>query len=115
MESEDIKEKDITEDEGDGVPVCIKCFEPVDPLDHYCPHCGEISGQFTQYIPFVNLRWQCDVWGKAWRQIWSHDISIPGKLLRFFMIIWYAPILLIGFIFRINSKTKKKQNGELEL
>ena len=107
MESENIEKKEIVE-EGDGTPVCIVCMRPIDPLAHYCPNCGEASGQFTKYLPFVNLRWQASVWGKIWRQIWSRDVSIPGRLFRFIMIVWCVPIMLIGLLFRINWKTKKK-------
>lgn len=109
MEAENIEESGITEDEGEGVPVCISCFEPVSPLHHYCPHCGEACGQFTQYIPFVNLRWRASVWGRIWRQVWSRDVSIPGRLFRFIMIVLWAPIMLIGLFFRINWKTEKEQ------
>ena len=28
------------EKEGAAVPVCIRCFQPVDPRAHYCPNCG---------------------------------------------------------------------------
>ena len=33
-------------------PLRIKCLRPVDPLNYYCPHCGEATGQLTPYIPF---------------------------------------------------------------
>lgn len=92
------------EAEGDGTPVCIKCFRPVDPLAHYCPHCGAATGQFTHYLPFVNIRWQAGVWGQAWRQMWSREVSIPGRVLRFFMIVWQVPILLIGLLFGSSRK-----------
>ena len=48
-------QKDIPEEEGDGTPVCIKCFKPVDPLAHYCPNCGEATGQFTHYLPLESI------------------------------------------------------------
>ena len=100
MELQDMGQKDIPEEEGDGTPVCIKCFKPVDPLAHYCPNCDGATGQFTHYLPFVNIRWQASVWGQAWRQIWSRDVSIPGRLFRVIMIVWNVPIMLIGLLFR---------------
>lgn len=63
MESEHIEDIDIVEEEGAATPICIRCMKPVDPLGYYCPHCGEACGQLTQYLPFVNLRWQANVWG----------------------------------------------------
>jgi hypothetical protein len=109
MKPEPIEEKDIAEDKGDGTPVCIRCFKPVDPLSHYCPHCGEATGQFTQYIPFVNIRWQASVWGRIWRQVWSRDVSFPGRIFRLLMIIWNVPIMLIGLLFRVNQESEKEK------
>ena len=108
MKPKDIKETDIGEGEGDETPVCINCFNPVDPLAHYCPNCGEATGQFTQYIPFVNIRWQVRVWGKIWRQVFSRDVSIAGRIFRMLMIIWKVPIMLVGLLFIFNKKSKKE-------
>jgi hypothetical protein len=104
-----MEQKDISEKEGDGTPVCIKCFKPVDPLAHYCPNCGGATGQFTHYLPFVNIRWQASVWGQAWRQIWYREVSIPGRIFRFIMIVWNVPIMLIGLLFRSKEETEKEQ------
>jgi len=57
MESSQIEHEE-PDNSGDGTAVCIRCFQPVDPLAHYCPHCGEATGRFTHYIPFVNIPWQ---------------------------------------------------------
>jgi len=103
-----MEQKEIPE-EGDGTPVCIKCFKPVDPLAYYCSNCGGATGQFTHYLPFVNIRWQASVWGQAWRQIWSREVSIPGRLFRVIMIVWNVPIMLIGLLFRSNRGTEKEQ------
>ena len=59
--SEDFEKRDISEDGQEG-PVCLKCMKPVDPLEYYCPYCGEASGQLTTYLPFVNLQWAATVW-----------------------------------------------------
>ena len=104
MDSENLEEREVVDGEGQEWPVCIGCMEPVDPLHYYCPNCGEASGQLTHYIPFVNLRWLAMVWGRMWRQLRSRDISIKGRLLRFIMIIWNVPIMLIGLLFKENRK-----------
>lgn len=109
MESNSTNESDIPEDESNGSPVCIQCFRPVNPLDHYCPNCGGATGQFTHYLPFVNIRWQASVWGQAWRQIWYREVSIPGRLFRFLMIVWNVPIMLIGLLFRSNQESERDQ------
>jgi len=109
MKPEPTEKRDITEEEGVETPVCIRCFKPVDPLQHYCPHCGEATGQFTPYIPFVNIPWQASIWGHIWRQVWSRDVSVLGRIFRLFMIIWNVPIMLIGLFFRVNQKSEKEQ------
>jgi len=109
MNPENTNEKDIIEEEP--TPVCIRCMKPVDPLSYYCPHCGEASGQLTQYLPFVNIRWQASVWGRVWRQVFSHNVSIAGRLFRFIMIICSAPIMLIGLFFREKHKTNNINNS----
>ena len=88
------------------IPLCIKCLRPVDPLNYYCPHCGEATGQLTPYIPFVNILWQTGIWGRMWRQLWSRDISSAGRLFRLFMIIFFVPAMLIGLIPRLWRKSK---------
>jgi len=116
MESTTPDERDLAE-EGDGTPVCIKCFRPVNPLDNYCSNCGGATGNFTHYLPFINIRWQASVWGQAWRQIWYKDVSIAGRLFRFFMIIWNAPFLLIGVLFPSSHESEEEpcaNGGELD-
>jgi hypothetical protein len=85
-------------------PLCLRCLRPVDPRAYYCPHCGEATGQLTPYIPFVNIPWEVRIWGQAWRQMWSRDVSIPGRLFRLLMIVWNVPIMLLGLIPRLWHK-----------
>ena len=109
MELQTIDEEDIPEEDGDGIPVCMKCFQPVDPLAHYCSNCGGATGNFTHYLPFINIRWQASVWGQAWRQLWSDEVSISGRLFRFVMIVWNVPIMLIGLLFRSSREIENEQ------
>lgn len=111
MESPDPNQSDLP-GQGDGTPVCIKCFKPVNPLDNYCPNCGGATGNFTHYLPFINIRWEASVWGQAWRQMWYKEISIPGRLFRFFMIAWNVPFLLIGLLFRSSHKSEKEPHQQ---
>ena len=105
MEPQTTATDGTVEENGAGTPVCIRCFRPVDPLAHYCPHCGAATGTFTHYLPFVNIRWQASVWGQAWRQMQSREISLPGRLFRLFMIVWNVPVMLIGVLFRPKRAT----------
>jgi len=108
------EEQDNIEDVGEGTPVCIKCFQPVNPLDNYCPNCGGATGNFTHYLPFVNIRWQASVWGQAWRQIWYPEVSMPGRLFRFIMIVWNVPIMLIGIFFRSTREVNEEQRQRVD-
>jgi len=91
------------------VPLCLKCARPVDPLSHYCPNCGETTGQMTPYIPFVNLRMQINFWVQSWHQAWSGRISFAGRCLRLLMIVLYMPILLLALIPMLWEKLKSKK------
>ena len=113
MEASSPDKRDVPE-KTDGIPVCIKCFRPVNPLDNYCPNCGGATGNLTHYLPFINIRWQASVWGRAWRQMWYKEISLPGRLFRFFMIVWNVPFLLIGALFPSSHEPEKDvcENGD---
>ena len=91
-------------------PLCLSCLHPVDPLYHYCPNCGRAVGQLTPVMPYESLRWQADIWGRMWKQLWLKDISIPGKFLRLLMIIWFAPIILIGIIPKLWQKKEARSD-----
>lgn len=105
----DKTENEEPKDAGEGTPVCMRCFRPVDPLAHYCPHCGEATGQLTPYIPFVSIPWETRIWGQIWRQIWSRDVSLPGRVFRLFMVVWNVPVMLIGLFFKSGQKSEKNQ------
>jgi hypothetical protein len=101
-------------DESADVPVCLGCMEPVDPGAYYCDKCGEASNQLTQYLPFVNIRWQVDVWGRMWRQVRSGEGSIWSRLFRLLVIIWNVPIMLLGLIFMRKPKVDIRDDGAPE-
>ncbi len=94
------------------VPVCLRCLEPVDPANHYCPYCGEATGQLTPYIPFVNIPWQTRIWGRMWRQTWSSELSIVNRLFRLFMIVWNVPVMLLGLIPALWTTLKGQENRQ---
>ncbi len=64
-------------------------------------------GQLTPYLPLESVPWQTQIWGRMWRQVWSREVSIPGRLFRLLMIVWGAPVLLIGLFFRRRDKTEE--------
>lgn len=108
----DFEEQDESSKQGKEIPLCLRCARPVDPLSHYCPHCGETTGQMTPYIPFVNLRMQINFWVQSWEQVWSGRISFAGRCLRLFMIVLYMPILLVALIPMLWEKLKSKKKED---
>lgn len=98
--ADDNVERKESEDEGPPTPLCLRCLKPVDPRDHYCPHCGNGVGQLTPYLPLESVPWETSIWGQTWRQVWSPELSIPARLLRLMMVIWGAPWLLVDLVFR---------------
>jgi hypothetical protein len=113
MNSPDTQDQE-DHDPQDQTPVCLCCLQPVDPLVHYCSHCGEATGQLTPIIPFVNIPWQVRIWSRMWRQIWSSEVPLLGRLLRFVMIVWCVPILLIGLLFKPWRRSSETQNGRTQ-
>ncbi len=109
MEMEHVPESDGPEKEA---PLCLRCLKPVDPSAHYCPHCGEATGQLTPYIPYVSIPWETRIWGQMWRQVWSRDVPIAGRLFRLFVIVWFVPILLIGLIFQRRRKSERPDHPD---
>ncbi len=44
--------------------ICVNCATPIkDKRQHYCPKCGNVTGQFTRYIPFVNIQFNYSIFG----------------------------------------------------
>jgi hypothetical protein len=65
-------------------------------------------------MPYESIIWQADIWGRMWRQMWSREISFAGRLFRLFMIICWAPVMLLGLIPRLWKRTKANSDTECE-
>lgn len=111
---EDDARTEEAEDQGPETPVCLRCLQPVEPTAHYCPNCGEATGQLTSYLPLESVPWQTRIWGQMWRQLWSRNVSIPGRLFRLFVIVWGAPILLIGLLFHPRQQVDEPDPKDAE-
>ena len=75
-------DSEISNDDVDAIetPVCVNCLAPVeDAKQHYCPHCGNVTGEFTRYIPFVNIRFNYSILGTLWRNITAADTPLAKK------------------------------------
>ena len=103
---------DVPQADNQATPVCLKCLEPIDPLTHYCSNCGEATGNLTPYIPFVNIPYNYSIFGRMWNKFWyDKEVSIASKGLYFFLIIFLAPIMIVGLPFVLWNKYKKSDSG----
>jgi len=82
----------------DARPLCLNCLSPCNPLQYYCGNCdsNEVINPLASYMPFVRIRFACGFFGKMWRIMWyDEEASTIFRLLCLFLIIFFAPILLI--------------------
>jgi hypothetical protein len=107
---EEEEKHDESQEKAKEVPLCLNCLRPVDPRYHYCPNCGRAVGQLTPLMPYESLWWMADGWGRMWKQLWSREVTFSGKLVRAFMIVWFAPVMLIGLIPRLWRKKEVKSD-----
>jgi hypothetical protein len=97
-------ESDFVDDAGEGVPVCLKCLEPVAVGEYYCAKCGEASNPLTPSLPFVGIRWGVDAAGRNWGRIWDADVAFFKRLLSLLLMTFAAPVVLVGVIFIRKKK-----------
>jgi len=79
-------------------PVCPRCLKPCHPLQYYCDNCdsNDAINPLTPYIGFVNIPFNYGIFLTMWRKIWyEKDTPIIKRIFYFFMIGWFAPVLLI--------------------
>jgi hypothetical protein len=104
-EAESLDEEFIRDD---ARPLCLNCLKPCHPLQTYCDSCdsNEVINPLASYMPFVRIRFGCGFFGKMWRiMLYDEEASTILRLLCLFLIIFFAPILLIvGFPLFLTGK-----------
>ncbi len=80
----------------DDVPVCASCFTPFEPGTNFCQSCGTTVGQHTEYVPFVNIRWQADGIDRLRLGSWTPQSSVLGRIIQMVVTVALAPVLLLG-------------------
>jgi hypothetical protein len=94
--------------EEESQPLCPQCLTPFEPSQHYCLNCGETVGNYTRYIPFINIPFQVQFSAQVWKKFWSGDTSIIFKIGLFpILITLWGPLFLVGLPFEIWKKYKK--------
>ena len=82
----------------DAQPLCPRCLRPSHLLQHYCGNCDSnaVINPLTPYMPFLNIRFNYGGFCIMWRKIWyEKDKSTICRLFYLFMIIMFAPVILI--------------------
>jgi hypothetical protein len=84
----------------DGVPVCRGCFSPIQPGTDYCAKCGSAVGQYTEYVPFVNIPWLASGYDRLRRATWPKAGGVAAQTVGVFAAFLLTPFLLIGVPFK---------------
>lgn len=97
----------------DGTPLCPGCLASVDALRYYCARCGWDTGQFTSYMPFVNIRWQADAHGRMWNRLWYDSTpALAAKIGLFVLVVLTAPVMLVGLPFVWRESRRRMAANE---
>ena len=98
--------------DGEPTPLRPRCLAPVDPVRYYC-QCGEPVGQFTPYIPFVNIRFNNSIFGALWRRLWARGTPLHARFGYFAMVALFVPIMFIGMPFVLRDWWRSRTAGEI--
>jgi hypothetical protein len=82
----------------DARPLCPKCLKPCHPLQNYCDNCdsNQVINPLASYMPFVNIRFNYDIYLTMWRKVWyDRQTSIMGRLFYLFMIAVFLPFFIM--------------------
>jgi len=113
IEEPEDSEPDETRLSDGATPACPHCLAPISPRDDYCSHCGEAVGQLTGIIPFVNICFQTNFYGKLWRKVWSDEgVGILTVAVCLLCIIVLAPVMFVGC--RLQSGMLSEPEGDAE-
>jgi hypothetical protein len=92
------------------VPVCLKCLTPHTPHQYYCEKCGEGVGRLTPYLPYINIRYNYGIFATLWQRTWfEREVTLPWKVFYLFIIVWFAPIMLLGLPFLWLARRKQEK------
>lgn len=95
--------------------VCPHCFTPVDPLDHFCPKCGQTTGQLTPYIPYLSIRYNYGRFGLRWRNVWNREISWPMRIIgaaTFLLVCGPFYVIALPFVIAEAIRTRRRTRNK---
>jgi len=98
----------------EGTPVCPHCLTPFDPdTQYYCAHCGRGVADVTPYVPFVNIPFNCAIFGSMWRKVWREgNVGFGRRLFCLLLIVIFAPIMLLGLPFIVWEMIRSRRRDD---
>ena len=91
----------------------VRCKPPSPPHRYYCEHCGAAVGQFTPYIPYIDIPFFADFYGRLWRRVWfERGVSLASRALGLLIILLAAPVMLIGLPFAIARRGRRRGDAD---
>ena len=89
------------------MPLCTQCLAPHSPSVYYCPKCGAAVGQFTAYMPFVNIPFFANFYGRVWERVWhERGVAIHKRAASLLLVLCMAPVMLVGLPFALLKRWK---------
>lgn len=93
----------------EAVPVCAQCFTPYIAGDDYCKKCGETIGQYTAYVPYVNIRFVANLYERLWKRVWyEQGVRLHRRVLGLLIIFLGAPVMFLGLPFVFFGKRQSR-------
>ncbi|MHC4411014.1 MAG: hypothetical protein ACYS0F_18650 [Planctomycetota bacterium] len=78
--------------------------------DYYCPACGAAVGQFTAYLPFIDIPFHANFYARLWHRVWFEpSVALLSRALTFLLIVVMAPIMLVGLPFVWFARRRKRR------
>lgn len=84
------------EDAANAQPHCPHCLEPITLEQYYCGKCGQSVGQLTAALPLINVPFEANFIGKAWRVMWADGTGFGRRLQCGLVVLAGAPFLFLA-------------------
>jgi len=106
-------EVDAAVNEPEAVPVCHRCFAPQDPESWFCPECGAAEGRYNNYLPFINIFSEGEVFraGVSDNMRPNFLIVVGYLLISLSAYFVFAPVYWYFLFKNLSSRTRPPANG----
>ena len=93
-------------------PLCPGCLAPIDATRYYCEKCGRDTGQFTTYVPYVDIPWMATGFGAAWHRLWHGQLRWYSRVGYVLFLLAFAPVLFVGLPFVLLARRRGGANQQ---